>query len=165
MSTVVNPSTETTPPAPSTRKRGALRIISLVIVVVGLLITGYLSYTRITDTQIVCIGGSSGCDVVRASVWSKLMGIPVEYLCFVLWSIIGAILLLEPRVKFLQDYGYAIVFGLVLFGFTYHCYLTTMSLTRIQATCTWCLSAHTTMGVMLIVSARRLYLNIKGIPA
>jgi len=72
------------------------------------------------------------------------------------------VLLLEPHVKVLRDYGYMIVFGIAVFAFAYHCYLTTMSITRIQVICQWCIMAHTTMGVMLLVAGRRLYVNLNG---
>jgi uncharacterized membrane protein len=50
-----------------------------------------------------------------------------------------------------------ILFGLTLWGFLYHDYLTLMAVTRIKALCIWCLSAHTVMTLLLIVTSIRLY--------
>jgi uncharacterized membrane protein len=163
MSTLVNPTAPaadlSTTPA---RRSPSLRRVSLYIILIGLLITGYLSYTRLFNTSIVCTGGSNGCDIVNASVWSRFMGIPVAYLGFAMWTLLGTVWLLEPRVKFVGQYGYMIAFGIAVFCFAYHGYLTTMSITRIGATCPWCLAAHTTMSVMLVVTGRRLFLRLNG---
>lgn len=137
-----------------------LRVYSFVVLAVALFVTGYLSYTHLTRTSIACIGGSSGCDTVTSSVWSRFYGIPVAYLGFTAWVIMGGVLLLETRVKFMREYGTALIFGVALFCFVYHCYLTTVSITLIRATCTWCLTAHTCMTIMLIIASRRLYLSM-----
>jgi uncharacterized membrane protein len=135
-----------------------LRNISIVLVVIGLFITGYLSYTKLADTSVVCVESATfNCDAVTHSIYSKFLGIDVAYLGFALDVIILAVLLLEPRVGFLRNYGVMILFGLTLWGFLYHDYLTLMAVTRIKALCIWCLSAHTVMTLLLIVTSIRLY--------
>ena len=138
-----------------------LRHVSLVLVVIGLFITGYLSYTKLTSTSVACLENSAfNCDAVTSSIYSKFpMGskIDVAYLGFGLDVIIFILLLLEPRVKYLKIYSPYIVFGLTLWAFLFHGYLTFMSVTRIQSLCIWCLSAHTVMTLLLIVSSIRLY--------
>jgi uncharacterized membrane protein len=55
--------------------------ISLVLVVIGILISGYISYTELTDTSTVCIeSGPLNCDAVQNSVYSTMMGIKITYL-------------------------------------------------------------------------------------
>lgn len=138
--------------------RFTLRNATLVLVVLGLFITGYLSYTKLANTSVVCVESSAfNCDAVTSSIYSKFLGIDVAYLGFGLDVLILAVLLLERRVDFFRNYGVMILFGLTLWGFLYHDYLTLMAVTRIQALCIWCLAAHTTMTLMLIMTSIRLY--------
>lgn len=143
---------------PVDSQRFSLRNISLVLVVVGLIISGYLSYTHLANTSIVCVESSAfDCDTVNSSIYSKLLGIPVAYLGFGADLLLLAVLLLERRVGFLRSYGVMIAFGIVLLGFIYHSYLTYVSFTRIGALCPWCLGHHAVMTVLLIVTGVRLY--------
>lgn len=138
--------------------RSNLRNLTIVLVVLGLFITGYLSYTKLANTSVVCVQSSAfNCDAVTSSIYSKFLGIDVAYLGFGLDVLILSVLLLERRVNFFRNYGVMILFGLTLWGFLYHDYLTLMAITRIQALCIWCLAAHTTMTLMLILTSIRLY--------
>jgi uncharacterized membrane protein len=143
--------------------RFTLRHLSLALVAIAMVITGYLSYTHLTSTSIVCVeGGAFNCETVNSSIYSRFAGIPVAYLGFAADLVLAALLLLEPRNSVLRSYGVMIVFGITLFGFIYHCYLTYVSVTRIQALCPWCLSAHAVMMLLLIVSSIRLYRTLFG---
>ena len=145
-----------------TEQRGlTLRHVSLVLTVIALLITGYLSYTKLTNTELLCVESSAiSCDSVNSSAYAYFprgSGVPVAYLGFASWVAIGAILLLETQVGFLRDYGVMLVFGLALFGFIFHSYLTYTSITYVGALCPWCLAAHAIMTLLLIVTGVRLY--------
>lgn len=146
------------PQTSASESRFNLRNATLVLVVLGLFITGYLSYTKLANTSVVCVESSAfNCDAVTSSIYSKFLGIDVAYLGFGLDVLILSVLLLERRVNFFRNYGVMILFGLTLWGFLYHDYLTLMAVTRIQALCIWCLAAHTTMTLMLILTSIRLY--------
>ncbi len=152
MSTTYSPETASRP------SRVTLRNLSIVLVMIGLFVTGYLSYTKLSATEVVCVQGAAfNCEAVTNSIYSKFLGIDVAYLGFTLDVIILVVLLLEPRVNFLRTYGVMILFGLVLWAFLYHDYLTLMAITRIGALCIWCLSAHTIMTLLLIITSIRLY--------
>jgi uncharacterized membrane protein len=159
MSTVLPQDNEAGVSAP--RRRFTLRHLSIALLVVLLLVSGYLSYEKIAATNVVCVeGGAFNCGAVTHSIYSKFpqgTGIDVAYLGFTLDAIMIVLLLLEPRVRFLQSYGMLIIFGLALWGFLFHDYLTLMSVTRIRALCIWCLTHHTVMTILLIVSSIRLY--------
>ncbi len=144
-------------------RRFGLWHLSIVLVVLGLLVSGYLSYTHLTSTSIVCVeGGAFDCDTVNSSIYSKLMGIPVAYLGFGADLFLLVVLLFEPRVKLLSSYGVMITFGVALLGFIYHSYLTYVSLTRIGALCPWCLAHHGIMLLLLIATSIRLYRSLFG---
>jgi uncharacterized membrane protein len=159
MSTAVTSSESS---APTTGRRINWRTLSLILVVLGLLITGYLSYTRLFNQSVVCIGGSAGCDMVQSTVWSRFAGIPVAYLGFLTYVVIGGLLLLESRIGLIRDYGVMLVFGITLFGFIYQSYLTFVSIVQIQATCQWCLASHAVLTLLFLISARRLYLGMRS---
>lgn len=144
-----------------TSGRSMLRTASLIILVIALVITGYLAYTKLTNTAVACLEGANiSCDSVSASIYAyfpRATGIPVAYLGFLTWIVIGAILLLEDRVGILREYGAVILLGISLFGFFFHSYLTYASITFVGAICPWCVSAHALMTLFLIIQAVRTY--------
>ena len=143
-----------------------LKRFSLILVVIGIVISGYLSYTKITDTSVVCIEGDSGisCDVVQNSVYSKLAGIEIAYLGLLTYLILGALLLLEPRAAFLQSYGPMMIFGATLFAFLYALWLVYIQAVLLAAICMWCLAHEVTMTVLFIVSTIRLWQHMRTNP-
>ena len=52
-----------------------LQILSVLMALVGLLDSFYLWYTKVANNQFIC--GIEGCDIVNASQFSVLLGIPV----------------------------------------------------------------------------------------
>lgn len=148
----------------SAARRPILRYVSIALVIVGLFVSGYLSYEKIANTSVACIeGGAFNCGAVTHSIYSKFpqgTGIDVAYLGFGLDLILLVVLMLEPRVSFLRGYGVLIAFGLTLWGFMFHDYLTLMAVTRVNALCIWCLTHHALMTLLLILSSVRLYRQI-----
>ena len=137
--------------------------ISLVLVVIGILISGYISFTELTDTSTVCIdSGQINCDVVQNSVYSTLMGIKITYLGFATYIGLLVLLLLESRVGFLREYGAMIVFGITLFAFMYSMWLVYVQAGILKAFCLWCLSHELTMTILFIVSAVRMWNVLKS---
>ena len=137
--------------------RGTLRTLSLVLIVIGLLVTGYLSYAELTDTTTVCIeSGAFNCDVVQNSAYSEIMGIPIAVLGFVTYVILVALVALENRVALLQEYGVMLVFAITLFGFLYSAWLTYIEFFQLKALCPWCLASAAIMTLLFIVAGLRL---------
>lgn len=160
-------STIMTQTATEHESRFNLRNLSLVLLLIGLVITAYLSYTHLSESNVVCVGDSStfDCDAVNNSVYSKFLGIYVAYLGFAADLFLFAIVLLEPRIPFLRTYGIMIVFAVVLLGWLYHDYLTFVSIQYIQKFCIWCLTEHAVMTILLIVTSIRLYRQLFTAPA
>lgn len=139
------------------RFRIGLRHVSFVLVLFGLIFAGYLSYAKLFNAPVVCIeNGPFDCSLVESSAWSRFMGIPVAYLGLGAHLTLGAILLLEKRVKLLTEYGVMLMFALTLFGIMYHSYLIYVSANILKALCPWCLAAAVTMYLQFIVTALRL---------
>lgn len=115
--------------------------LALILVVLGLIISGYLSYVKLLNVPIICSENETfSCSTVQASKWSRLSGIPIAYLGFGLYTIIGTLLLLEKRVAFLEEYGRLIIFTLGLFGWLFSMWLVYIQAFIILAFCQWCLA-------------------------
>ncbi|HEX2908865.1 MAG TPA: vitamin K epoxide reductase family protein [Phototrophicaceae bacterium] len=145
------------------QKRDSLRLVSLLLVVAGVIIAGYLSYTGTIGKSPICAEGVQwiDCGAVQNSVYSKLAGIPVAYLGLGMYLLLGAILLLEDRLALLRDYGLILVFGLTLFGFIYSMYLVYVQAAILQAFCEWCLTHEAVMTVLFVVSTVRLVRSLR----
>ncbi len=158
-------STMTTNTMPQTQPKSGLftlRRASIALTIIGMLVTGYLSYNKLFAAPLVCVeGGMFNCDVVINSRWSYLLGIPVAYLGFMIHFVPFMLLMFESRVRFLQNYNTVLIFGILLFGFIYHCYLTYISVFVLRALCQWCLAAHLTVGIHLIIATNRLLRSMK----
>jgi uncharacterized membrane protein len=138
--------------------RDWLRIVSLLLVAAGLFVSGYLSYTKLTQTALVCVeGGTFNCDIVSNSIYSRIFGIEVAYLGFLTYLALGALLLLERRVTFLRDYGTALMFGLTLFAFLFSMWLVYVQVALLQALCPWCLAHELIMTFLFIIASARLW--------
>jgi uncharacterized membrane protein len=138
-----------------------LRIISFVVLAIALFVTGYLAYTKATNTQVACLEGANiSCDSVSSSIYAYFprgTGIPVAYLGFLTWVVIAVLMLLENRVGFLREYGAVLLLGIAVFGFLFHSYLTYTSIVFVGAICPWCIGAHVLMTILLIVQGIRTY--------
>jgi uncharacterized membrane protein len=136
--------------------RNTAWLITLIFCLIALVTSGYLSWTTLTGTQIVCIeGGVMDCAKVESSIYSRFMGVPVAYLGFITYASILALLLLEKRVRLVREYGMLAILGLALFGFLFHSYLTFVSITRLGAICPWCVLTNFSMGVILVATLMR----------
>lgn len=64
----------------------ALKIAIRLFVIPGFLAATYLSYAKVFDKAIACASG--GCEVIEASNWSELAGIPVTIIGMVTYIVI-----------------------------------------------------------------------------
>ncbi len=140
-----------------TQSRDWLRIISVVLLVIGIFISGYLSWSHLTEVPTICTQGAGfNCEVVQSSIYSKLAGIPIAYLGFLVDVVLLALVLLENRIEVLRDYGTTLFFGLVLFSFLFSAWLVYIQAVRLEAFCIWCLSHELIVTLLFIVSGLRL---------
>lgn len=140
-----------------------LRTISIVLIVIGVFISGYLSYIKLTpyiqgsEAPMICVtGGVFNCEVVQSSAYSRLFGIPIAWLGFAVYLILGAIIFLEKRVGFFQENGVLLFFGLNLFAWMFSMWLVYVQFVLLQALCPWCLSHELNITILFIVSCLRL---------
>ncbi len=138
------------------------RHLALILVVVGLLVSGYLSYVKLLNVPIICSENQTfSCSTVQASKWSTLAGIPIAYLGFGLYLLIGTLLLLEERIAFLEDNGRLIVFTLGLFGWMFSMWLVYIQAFIILAFCQWCLGHELNFTILFGVILYRLWQDLR----
>ncbi len=144
-------------PAAGRGSRFTLWHAAIIIEIIALLVTGYLSYVKIANVSAVCVeSGLINCEEVQSSAWSTLLGIPIAYLGFAAHVAIFAVLLLQRRVALFKQYGLLLLFGITLFGVIYHAYLIYTSIAVIKALCPWCIAAALLMLIQLILTLVRL---------
>ena len=132
-----------------------LQQITIVLAIIGLFVSIYMTIYKVTSNEAMCIG-SSGCSEVNASRYSEINGIPVAVLGVIGYSVILAILFLEQRLAFFRDNGSMIFFGVSLMGFLFTLYLIYLEIALIKAYCPFCLTSQAVMIVIFIISVIRL---------
>ncbi|OGO74848.1 MAG: hypothetical protein A3K45_05160 [Chloroflexi bacterium RIFOXYC12_FULL_59_14] len=128
---------------------------SLVLVVIGIIVSIYMTIYKLTDNNAMCLG-NGGCSVVNTSKYSEIYGIPVAlvgvggYAAILLWH------LLEKRTEFLRQNATLFIFGLALAGFLFTLYLVYVEFAILKALCPFCLTSQAAMTIIFVISIVRL---------
>ena len=128
---------------------------SLVLVVIGLLVSIYMTIYKVTNNNRLC-WGSGDCATVNNSAFSTIYGIPVALVGVGGYGAILLILLLGNRNNFLQQNGTLFIFGLSLTGFLFTLYLIYIEFAVLKAVCPFCLTSQIVMTIIFILSIIRL---------
>ena len=118
----------------------------------GLGVSGYLTWTHLTNQAIMC-GGSQECDLVQQSVYSEVLGIPVALLGMLAYATLLALMFLHVRLPEAWDaYIPLAIFGISLIGVLYSAYLTYLEIYVIYAICRWCVSSAVIITAIFLLS-------------
>lgn len=133
------------------------RLLQLTIglVVIGLLVSVYMTIFKITSNENMCIG-SKDCSIVNASRYSEINNIPVAVIGVGGYAALLAILWLERRQGFIKENGTMIFFALSLIGFFFTLYLIFVEIVLIKAYCPFCITSQVAMTLIFILSVIRL---------
>lgn len=132
-----------------------LKQISLALVVIGLLVSIYMTIYKLTDNNAMCLG-SGDCSAVNASKYSEIYGIPVALVGVAGYAAILILHLLEERGDFLRRNAILFLFGLALAGFLFTLYLIYVEIALLRALCPFCLASQAAMTLIFIISVIRL---------
>ncbi|MGB7873525.1 MAG: vitamin K epoxide reductase family protein [Anaerolineales bacterium] len=129
--------------------------VSMILVVIGLLVSIYMTIYKVTSNDALCLG-SGDCSAVNASRYSEVYGIPVATV-----GIAGYLAILlthwyEQRDKFFDKNGPMLIFGIALTGFLFTLYLIYIEFALLKAYCPFCLASQTAMTIIFIISIFRL---------
>lgn len=130
--------------------RPALRL-EAALAASGVLVAGYLSWSRLTGTKLLCTPGAQ-CDVVQASPYALFLGIPVAYLGLAAYLVVLALVRARAR-GWRADLALLAQFALLLVGFVFSAWLTYVELYVIRAICTWCVASAVIVTALLVVTA------------
>jgi uncharacterized membrane protein len=126
----------------------------LALLLLGLAAAAYLTYVDLTQSQAFC-GPLSNCDLVQASPYAKILGVPVAVL-----GLLGYLGLLVAWLvgrwgpqRFVAPAAWAMV-GMAFAGTVFSAYLTFLEPYVIGAVCPWCLTSAVAMTLILLASAR-----------
>jgi uncharacterized membrane protein len=113
---------------------------------IGMALSGYLAWTGLKGELVKGCDVGSACDVVLSSSWATLLGFPTA-----LWGF-GAYLMLAV-IAFVrrEDRHWQYAWIVSLFGVLYSAYLTTVSVTILNAACPYCLTSLGLMTAIFVV--------------
>ena len=129
--------------------------ISAVLVVIGLLVSIYMTIYKVTSNEALCLG-SGDCSTVNASRYSEVYGIPIAIIGVAGYFAILLVHWYERREKFFEKNGPMLIFGLALAGFLFTVYLIYIEFAILRAFCPFCLTSQAAMTIIFITSIIRL---------
>ncbi len=124
-------------------RRDVLRWAMVVITVLGIALTAYLTYVHYSGIKPACTAGQS-CIKVQTSVWSKLDGVPVALIGLIGYVGIFFSLLVPDR-----EESRLATLGMTLIGFGFSAYLTYRELFSIHAVCEECATSAVLITILL----------------
>ena len=121
----------------------------LALAVIGMGLSGYLTYAAWTLKQVAGCTEGSACDVVLTSQWSTLFGVPTS-----LWGFFTYALLAAVAWNKRTEAQWKTAWWVAIFGVFYSLYLTGVSIFILDSACPYCL---TSLGLMTAIFAVVLY--------
>ncbi len=131
---------------------------SLALVIVGLLVSIYMTIYKFTNNDGMCLG-SGDCSTVNASRFSEMNGIPVAVFGVVGYTAILIVHLFENRNSFFKQNATLFIFGMSLTGFIFTLWLVYVEVALLKAYCPFCITSQVAMTVIFILAVIRLSRN------
>ena len=128
---------------------------SVALVVLGLLVSIYMTIYKVTSNNAMCLG-SGDCSTVNASSYSEVYGIPVAVFGVLGYAAILMVLYFENRNRFLMQNSTLMIFGMALTGFLFTVWLIYVEVALLKALCPFCVTSQTAMTIIFIISVMRL---------
>lgn len=129
--------------------------LMVALIIVGLLVSIYMTIFKLTSNESMCIG-SKDCSVVNASRYSEVNGIPVAVIGILGYASLLSVTWLEKRPGFFRENGTMILFGLSLVGFLFTAYLVYVEIALLKAYCPFCITSQVSMTIIFFLSVVRL---------
>ncbi len=124
--------------------------IVICLALAGVAVAGYLTALKLGGTQAFLCRDGSGCDLVQASRYSVLAGVPTALWGAAIYLAI-AVLAAMPRTVRRWQAAFMLASGAVAFSL----YLTSISIFVIGATCPYCLASGGIAVALLVVMVWR----------
>ena len=131
---------------------------SFALVIVGLLVSIYMTIYKLTSNDSMCLG-SGDCSTVNASIYSEVNGIPVAAVGVFGYLAILGVLLFENRNSFFRQNSTLMIFGMALTGFIFTVWLIYVEIALLKAICPFCVTSQVAMTLIFIMAVIRLIKN------
>ena len=128
---------------------------SVALVVVGLLVSIYMTIYKVTSNDSMCIG-SGDCKTVNASKYSEVNNLPVAVFGVVGYLAILAVHYFENRNRFFKQNSTLMIFGMALTGFIFTVWLIYVEIALLKALCPFCVTSQVAMTIIFIIAVMRL---------
>lgn len=114
-----------------------------ILSVVGMALSGYITFTAWQGKLVAFCTVGAGCDVVLNSRWSTLFGMPTSFWGFLTYALLAAV-----AWNRYADNQWRWAWVISLFGLLFSSYLTAVSFFELKAACPYCL---TSLGIMAAI--------------
>lgn len=114
----------------------------LVLATIGILLTSYILYTDYIGSRLQGCSVGSACDIVLTSKWARFLGAPTAF-----WGFLSYVTLATLAFSW-KPSRWKLAWPVAVFGFCFSVYLTTVSLTILDAACPYCLTSLTLMTLI-----------------
>lgn len=113
--------------------------VLLILSTIGILISAYLLYAKLTDNPLIC-GGSHGCDAVQKSRYSTLLGMPLGFwgMGYYFTLFVAFYITTTRKINIFRIF-------MLVWGLLFSLYLTYLEAFVIKAYCLWCLGSFATI--------------------
>ncbi len=128
---------------------------SVALVILGLLVSIYMTVYKVTSNNSMCLG-SGDCSTVNASRYSEVNGIPVAVFGVLGYAAILATLYFENRNRFFKQNSTLMIFGMALTGFLFTVWLIYVEFALLKALCPFCVTSQTAMTIIFMIAVMRL---------
>lgn len=146
---------ETTKTKTSENTNKTNSVTQILVPVLGLLgigISGYLTYVHYQNLNAVCLFNAK-CDTVLTSPYSQIWGIPLSLFGLLMYLAITILGFLYLRVKNERAGLLAVgLYGLALASLLFSLYLYYLEIFEIHAFCTWCIASSIVVLCLFILS-------------
>lgn len=136
---------------------GSPRTWTIALCIAGLVVSGYLAYSYLSHTPVVCTGGIfSGCVDVQKSPYAQLWGIPLPLygIGFYAFLLADALFLRKLHARYAWR---SFVWFSTLFGFLFSLYLAFLEAFVIDAWCVWCVASGIIATLLFVIATRTFF--------
>ena len=128
---------------------------SVALVVLGLLVSIYMTIYKVTSNDDMCLG-SGDCSTVNASKYSKVNNIPVAVFGVIGYLAILGVHSFENRNRFFKQNSTLMIFGMALTGFLFTVWLIYVEVALLKALCPFCVTSQVAMTLIFMIAVTRL---------
>lgn len=122
----------------------------LLMVALGVVLTGYLTSARLADTELAACGAGSSCDVVQSSRWSMLLGLPMALWGLFTYAVVGALVLYAKKRP--NAWRWAMLISAI--GVAISLYLQVISYFVIDAICMYCVASAVLITLVFVTVSK-----------